>query len=51
MERYFAFLRGGCSKDPVTLLKEAGADLTSKATFEAAMQQFLGALEEFTSLS
>lgn len=51
VERYFAFLRGGCSKDPVTLLKEAGADLTSKATFEAAMQQFLGALEEFTSLS
>ena len=51
VERYFAFLRGGCSKDPVTLLKEAGADLTSKATFEAAMQQFADALEEFTSLS
>ena len=51
VERYFEFLRGGCSKDPVTLLKGAGADLTKKETFDAAMEQFAAALEEFQTLS
>ena len=38
VERYFNFLKGGCSADPVSLLKGAGADLTDKETFAAAMK-------------
>ena len=44
---YFAFLSGGCSTDPVSLLKIAGADLTKKETFLAAMREFEAALDEF----
>ena len=51
IERYFNFLKGGCSTDPVTLLKGAGADLTKKETFAAAMKEFSEALEEFKVLS
>ena len=51
VERYFNFLKGGCSTDPVSLLKGAGADLTQKETFAAAMKEFSDALEEFESLS
>ena len=50
VERYFNFLKGGCSTDPVTLLKNAGADLTDKATFAAAMKEFEDALTEFENL-
>ena len=42
---------GGCSTDPVTLLKGAGADLTKKETFEAAMKEFSDALAQFESLA
>ena len=51
VERYFNFLKGGCSTDPVTLLKGAGADLTKKETFEAAMKEFSDALAQFESLA
>lgn len=50
VEKYFAFLKGGCSQDPVSLLKGAGADLTDKATFAAAMREFEEALDEFETL-
>lgn len=50
VERYFNFLKGGCSADPVTLLKGAGADLTRKETFAAAMKEFEAALSEFEQL-
>ncbi|MDE6274370.1 MAG: oligoendopeptidase F family protein [Clostridiales bacterium] len=48
---YFAFLSGGCSTDPVSLLKLAGADLGSEKPFRAAMEEFRSALEEFAALS
>ncbi len=48
---YKKFLSGGCSTDPVALLKIAGADLTSEETFAAAMGEFESALTEFESLS
>lgn len=51
VDRYFEFLRRGCSMDPVTLLKDAGADLTKKETFDAAVRQFSEALAEFESLA
>ena len=50
VERYFEFLKGGCSTDPVSLLKGAGADLIDKETFASAMREFEAALAEFESL-
>lgn len=47
---YFAFLSSGGCTDPVTILKKAGVDLTTKAPFEAAMQEFKETLEEFKAL-
>ncbi len=50
LKNYFSFLSGGCSTDPVSLLKTAGADLTKEETFLSAMGEFKIALEEFESL-
>ncbi len=47
---YFAFLSSGGSSDPVSILKKAGVDLTTKAPFEAAMQEFADTLQEFKNL-
>ncbi len=51
VEDYKKFLKGGCSTDPVSLLKLAGADLTQRAPFEAAMEEFKSALDEFEALN
>lgn len=48
---YFAFLSSGGCTDPVTILKRAGVDLTTKEPFEAAMNEFKETLEEFKKLS
>lgn len=50
VEDYFKFLSSGGKTDPVTILKQAGVDLTTKAPFEAAMEEFRFTLEEFKSL-
>ncbi|MBQ7368909.1 MAG: oligoendopeptidase F [Clostridia bacterium] len=47
---YFRFLSSGGCTDPVTILKNAGVDLTTSAPFEAAMQEFKDTLEQFKSL-
>ena len=47
---YFEFLRGGNCTDPVSILKRAGVDLTTKAPFETAMKEFESTLEEFEKL-
>ncbi len=47
---YFTFLSSGGCTDPVSILKKAGVDLTTKAPFEAAMQEFADTLQEFKSL-
>ncbi|MDD6996125.1 MAG: oligoendopeptidase F [Candidatus Borkfalkiaceae bacterium] len=47
---YFAFLSGGSSTDPVSILKRAGVDLTSKKPFEDAMKEFEETLSRFESL-
>ncbi len=51
VKEYKKFLSGGCSTDPVSLLKIAGADLTKEETFAAAMAEFKDALEQFEKLS
>lgn len=47
---YFKFLSGGSSTDPVSLLKLAGVDLTTKAPFDFAMKEFENTLDEFEKL-
>ncbi len=48
---YFEFLSGGCATDPVSLLKLAGVDLTTKQPFDFAMKEFAATLEELEKLS
>ena len=50
VKRYFKFLQSGGCTDPVTILQGAGIDLTTKAPFEAAMQEFKDTLEAFKAL-
>ncbi len=50
VDDYFRFLSSGGCTDPVSILKAAGVDLTTKAPFEAAMGEFKATLEEFKSL-
>jgi oligoendopeptidase F len=45
-QAYLDMLRGGCSKPPLVLLKDAGVDLTTGAPVEAAMNTFARTLEE-----
>ena len=47
-----SFLSGGCSVDPVSLLKGAGVDMSSPAPVENALKlfsQLIGQMEELTS--
>ena len=48
---YFKFLSSGGSDSPVELLKLAGVDLTKKDAFDAAMQSFEDALNQFIELN
>ena len=50
IEKYFSFLSGGGSTDPVSLLKGAGADLTKEETFLAAMKEFEDTLNAFEAM-
>ena len=47
---YFAFLSSGGCEDPVSILKKAGVDLTTKTPFKAAMDEFAATLQEFKDL-
>jgi oligoendopeptidase F len=51
VKRYFNFLQSGGKTDPVSILQGAGVDLTTKAPFEAAMQEFKDTLDEFKALT
>ena len=47
---YIGFLSGGCSKDPIALLKGAGVDMTSKQPVESALELFGTLLDEMEEL-
>ncbi len=47
---YIGFLSGGSSKDPISLLKDAGVDMTTAAPVEAALAQFGALIDEFEEL-
>ncbi len=49
-EAYLKFLGGGCSKDPLDLLRDAGVDMEQPTAIETAMRQFAGLVEELDEL-
>ena len=48
---YKRFLSGGCSTDPISLLKIAGVDMSSPAPVKAALDFFGQLLDEFEELA
>lgn len=50
VDDYMKFLTGGCSKDPIDLLKLAGVDMTSKEPVENALGLFKELLDEMEEL-
>ena len=50
VDAYLRFLSGGCSKDPIDLLKDAGVDMTSPAPVQEALDQFGALLDEMEEL-
>lgn len=50
VQAYLGMLKGGCSRPPLDLLKEAGVDLTTPAPVEAAMKTFERTLNEVERL-
>jgi oligoendopeptidase F len=47
---YINFLKGGSSKDPLDLLRDAGVDMERSAPVDAAMQQFGRLVHELDAL-
>lgn len=50
VKEYLGFLSGGSSKDPISLLKGAGVDMTTAAPIESALSQFGKLIDEFEEL-
>jgi oligoendopeptidase F len=48
---YLDFLGGGCSKDPLDLLRDAGVDMETPVAVDAAMRQFARLVEELDGLA
>ena len=48
---YWNFLSGGCSKDPVSLLRDAGVDMASPTPVEDALKLFASLVEQMEDLS
>ncbi len=47
---YLSFLKSGCSKYPLELLKHAGVDLTTPAPITTALQKFDSLVSELDQL-
>ncbi len=50
VEQYKKFLSSGCTQDPVSLLKIAGVDLTTKAPIDAALNVFGEAITDMEEI-
>lgn len=50
LDDYLGFLKGGCSKDPLDLLRGAGVDMTSTQPVETALQRFSELVAELDQL-
>ena len=51
LNQYLGFLKGGCSKDPLDLLKGAGVDLRKPEPVNAALAHFNDMVKEFDKLT
>ena len=51
MQDYLGFLSGGCSKDPIDLLKGAGVDMATAAPIQEALDLFAELLDEMEQLT
>ena len=49
-DEYLAFLKGGCSKEPLDLLRDAGVDMTKPEAIRAPMQKFASLVDELERL-
>ena len=47
---YLSFLKGGCSKDPLDLLRDAGVDMAKPAAVDTALTRFGKLVDELDSL-
>ncbi|MEM6656111.1 MAG: M3 family metallopeptidase, partial [Planctomycetota bacterium] len=47
---YLSFLKGGCSKYPLELLRDAGVDMSTPAPVETALDYFKGLVDELDGL-
>ena len=47
---YISFLSGGCSKDPISLLRGAGVDMESPKPIEEALNLFSSLIDEMEEL-
>jgi oligoendopeptidase F len=50
LKDYLGFLKGGCSKWPLDLLRDAGVDLEKPEVVDTALQQFAGLVNELDEL-
>ena len=50
VEDYLGFLKGGCSKDPIALLKGAGVDMATPAPINEALNLFGELIDEMEAL-
>ncbi len=50
LNAYLGFLKGGCSKDPLDLLKGAGVDITQTEPVETALVQFGSLVKQLDEL-
>ncbi|MCI8539421.1 MAG: oligoendopeptidase F [Oscillospiraceae bacterium] len=51
VDRYLDFLKGGCSKDPIALLRGAGVDMASPDPINEALDLFGGLIDEMEALT
>jgi len=50
LDDYLNFLRGGSSKDPLDLLRDAGVDMEQPAAVDTAMERFGRLVDELDEL-
>jgi oligoendopeptidase F len=50
LEEYLSFLKGGCSKDPLDLLRDAGVDMTRPEPVQTALKRFGTLVHELDGL-
>ena len=50
LDDYLSFLKGGCSKYPLDLLRDAGVDMETPEPVDTALKRFAELVDELDSL-